>query len=66
VAVSGLQAAGRHDVDRDAEEFAEFVLEVQEVEQGAAGLEVDEEVDVAAGVVFALSSSGTRVPEWLR
>jgi hypothetical protein len=48
VVVPGLQAADRHDVDRDSEELAELVLQVQEIEQGAARLEVDQDVDVAA------------------
>jgi hypothetical protein len=52
VLVPRFEAADRYDVDRYPEELGEFVLEVQEIEQGATRLEVDQEVDVAPGAVL--------------
>ena len=53
--VSILQAAGRHHVDRHAEERLQSLLEVHEVEQRAALVELDEEVDVARLRLFPTS-----------
>jgi hypothetical protein len=65
VFVAGLETAGGYDVDRVPEELLQFVLEVEEVEQGAARLELDEEVDVAGLVVIPPSDraeDGDRSP----
>lgn len=47
----GLRPPVRHDVDRAPEQLLQVVLEVEEVEQGTVGVELDEQVDVAGLVV---------------
>lgn len=48
-----LQPTGRHDVNRAAEEFRQVAFHADQVEQGTLLVEVDQEVDVAAGPVVA-------------
>src|SRR3546814_11731489 len=53
VVVTILQTAGGHDVHRHTEQVLERILEVHQVEQGRAGLELDQEIDVARARVIA-------------
>jgi hypothetical protein len=53
IAVPGLETAQRHDIDPSAEQRCKGILQFGEVEQRAAGLEVDQEVDVALPCLLA-------------
>jgi hypothetical protein len=46
--VSGFECAGRDDVDVSADQVAQLLSEVLQVEEGAAVFEIDDEVDVTA------------------
>jgi hypothetical protein len=60
LAVPGLEPAKRHHIDPSAEQRCKGVLQFGEVEQRAAGPEVDQEVDVA---VQGLLAAGDRAEQ---
>jgi hypothetical protein len=64
VLVALEEAASGDDVDAGAEEGSEVVDEVDLVEEGPAGFELDEEIDIAVGGGFA-SSDRTEDPNLL-
>jgi hypothetical protein len=53
VADAGSQTAGGDDVDRAAEQVRQVHDQAAEVQQAAAWLQVDEEIDVAGGIRLA-------------
>jgi len=53
VLIPNAQSACGHDVHGRTEQLGELVLEVQQVEERAAGLELDEEADVPVVVLIA-------------
>jgi len=55
VVIAIEEPAGGHDINRSLEQHGESVLEMDEVEQRAVRLELDEEIDVARGVLVAAS-----------
>ena len=48
VLIAWLERTGRHHVDRATEQSAQLILQMEEIEQGAVGLEVDEEIYITA------------------
>ena len=54
--VSRLEGALRHDIDVGAEQASELVLQVQQVEQRTARLELHQEVDVTRVRLIATSN----------
>jgi hypothetical protein len=55
VVVARLQATDGDDIDVAAEQFGQLVLKMEKVEQRAVRFELDEEVDIAAVIVFSAS-----------
>ena len=51
--VPGLEPTQRHHIDPSAEQGCKGILQLGKVEQRAAGLELDEEVDVAVPCLLA-------------
>lgn len=60
--VAVLQPAGGQNVDPDPEQFFELLADVQQVEQRAGVLEIDEEIDVTANLLTSYGTSWTCEP----